>query len=115
MKSLKKKIPLENQDAVALANQYFSSKGIDLTDAERRALSIRLFKIAGEPADRDSRSCFGVYYYDSEMKADVASLAVRLRGDSYNGGWFHGMPCKRDKSFDEKNKDGVNLYAVTVA
>lgn len=115
MKTVKKKKikvgDLAKSDPIALAWRYLDST-IELNDKERHALSARLLAIAGEPADRDSRSCFGVYFYDHEAKALVADLGIRVRGDTYNGGFFHGMPCGRDCSFDHADS---NFYAVTTA
>ena len=75
----------------------------------------RLLAIAGPPAEIDSRICFGIKFYDSEEKAEAYAKVVRMQGDAYNGGWFHGMACGRDTSFDYVRKDGVKLYAVTTA
>lgn len=115
MKTVKKKKikvgDLAKSDPIALAWRYLDST-IELNDKERHALAARLLAIAGEPADRDSRSCFGVYFYDHEAKALVADLGIRVRGDTYNGGFFHGMPCGRDRSFDHADS---NFYAVTTA
>ena len=68
------------------------------------------------PVCHDSRICFGINYYATEVDADAAHKAVRARGDEYNGGWFHGMACGRAPEFDY-NDDvyGARLYAVTVA
>jgi hypothetical protein len=110
----KKKIKvgdLAKSDPIALAWRYLDST-IDLTREQQVTLSARLLAIAGEPADRDSRSCFGVYFYDHEAKALVADLGIRVRGDTYNGGFFHGMPCGRDSSFDTAEP---KLYSVTTA
>lgn len=76
----------------------------------------------------DSRICFGIYWFLSEEDAQAYAAYIRSRGDTYNGGWFHGMACGRDKSFDyavpadEKLSDGepvlpvgTLLYAVTTA
>jgi hypothetical protein len=113
--SKKKKVKvcdLATSDPIALAWRYLDSD-INLTDDQRTDLAHRLLVIAGEPADRDSRSCFGVYFYDHEAKALVADLGIRVRGDTYNGGFFHGMPCGRDRSFDTSKEP--KLYAVTTA
>lgn len=67
-----------------------------------------------KPYKIDSRICFGISYFDNEKDADTYAAHVRSLGLTYNGGWFHGMPCGRDKSFDHIEKDtGVQLYAVT--
>ena len=64
----------------------------------------------------DSRISFGIDYYDSEAEADAAGAVVRERGETYNGGWFDGMRCGRDRTFDCADREtGVRLYAVTRA
>jgi hypothetical protein len=68
-----------------------------------------------QPVKTDSRICFGIEYFDNETDADRFAIAVRERGDTYNGGWLHGMRCGRDKSFDHIDADLGQLYAVTVA
>ena len=60
----------------------------------------------------DQRICFGIAYFDSEENAAIANKEVTDRGDTYNGGMFHGMSCGRDKSWD-REEDGRKLYAVT--
>lgn len=62
----------------------------------------------------DSRTCFGIDYYDDEAEADEVGAKVTASGQTYNGGYFHGMKCGREKSRDIV-VDGVQLYAVTVA
>ncbi len=69
---------------------------------------------APEPVKRDSRICFGIAYFHTEADADTYAKIVRERGDTYNGGFFHGSPCGRDKSWDHVDPDtGKQLYAVT--
>lgn len=106
---------------------------VSLTVSQRRSLIQRLSRLAGKPKDIDSRICFGIEYYADETSADIADLVTRLQGNTYNGGWFHGMPCRRDPSLDyvvtQKHLDaakptdaliregvtaGTKLYAVTV-
>jgi hypothetical protein len=70
---------------------------------------------AGRPVEMDSRICFGIHFFDTEEKANFYGQAIRLRGDTYNGGYSHGASCGRDKSWDYVRKDGVKLYGVTVA
>jgi hypothetical protein len=105
----------------------------ELTKAQLHKLIERLAKKAGKPSDIDSRICFGIEFYDSEEKAGYATLITKLQGNTYNGGWFHGMACGRDTSFDYEVKQehldnarpsdslitqkvavGTKLYAVTV-
>lgn len=62
----------------------------------------------------DSRICFSIAFYASEDDANRAHEIGRQRGDTYNGGYFHGMACGRDKRWDHVDKDtGRQLYAVT--
>ena len=115
-----------------LANDYIKGK-IDLTPKQRDTLIERLAEKSGRPADIDSRICFGIEFYDSEEKAGYATLITKVQGNTYNGGWFHGMACGRDTSFDyvvtqetldrarphdalitQKIKAGTKLYAVTI-
>ena len=79
----------------------------------------------------DSRTCFGISFFLSEEEAQAYAAEVRERGETYNGGWFHGMACGRDETFDYVIKDedqsietrqgfpqlpvGTQLYAVTTA
>lgn len=106
---------------------------LDLTKAKMTSLIQRLAKARGPYKDMDSRICFGIEFYDSEEKANLGHIISRLMGNTYNGGWFHGMSCGRDTSFDyvvteehiksarpddalirEKVAVGTKLYAVTV-
>jgi hypothetical protein len=115
-----------------LAKDYISGK-IDLTPKQRGTLIQRLAKKSGKPSDIDSRICFGIEFYDSEEKAYYGTLITKVQGNTYNGGWFHGMACGRDTSFDyvvtqehlnnarpddalitQKVKAGTKLYAVTI-
>lgn len=69
---------------------------------------------APTPVKIDSRICFGIHYFASAKDADTYAAVVRKRGDTYNGGFFHGMACGRDKSFDYTDTEHGRLYAVTV-
>lgn len=114
-----------------IATDYIAGK-IDLKPNQKQTLIKRLAKLSGSPADIDSRICFGIHFYDSEEKARYATLITKVQGNTYNGGWFHGMPCGRDTSFDyivtqehlnsarpddalikQGIKVGTKLYAVT--
>lgn len=69
-----------------------------------------------EPVKIDSRICFGIYYFTSE--ADAQAYAKAHQGNTYNGGFFHGMPCGRDQTWDHVDCSagplkGTKLYAVT--
>lgn len=66
------------------------------------------------PVKHDGRICFGIMFFTSEEDAQLAASIVRKQGRTYNGGYFHGMPCGREKSRDYFDKElGVQLYAVT--
>ena len=119
------------QDPIKLAQSVLDGDKT-LTPTQRGTLLRQLAKVAGKPADIDSRICFGIEFFDSEDKAHAAHLVSRLQGNTYNGGWFHGMACGRDSSFDyvvkpehlanarpsdslitQKVKVGTKLFAVT--
>jgi len=65
------------------------------------------------PVKTDSRICFGIAWFASEEEANRYSQIVHKRGDTYNGGWYHGMACGRDRGFDYKDEQHGQLYAVT--
>lgn len=65
-----------------------------------------------KPVKHDGRICFGISYFTSEAAERYADDVVR-RGVTYNGGWFDGMPCGRDKTWDHVDKELGPLYAVT--
>jgi hypothetical protein len=65
------------------------------------------------PVRIDSRICFGIAYFATEAEADLYAADVVRRGVTYNGGWFDGMACGRDRSWDYTDADGRRLYAVT--
>jgi hypothetical protein len=78
-----------------------------------------------QPVMRDERISFGIKWFLSED--DAKAYAKAHSGATYNGGWFHGMACGRDKSWDLEVKAchherkeidpaipvGTKLYAVT--
>jgi hypothetical protein len=61
----------------------------------------------------DSRTCFGIAFFDNKDAAERYAKKVQKRGDTYNGGFFHGMACGRDESFDYVDAVRGQLYAVT--
>lgn len=67
-----------------------------------------------QPIKRDSRTCFGILFFATEADADLYAAAVKAQGQTYNGGFLHGMACGRDRAFDH-TVDGTTYYAVTVA
>ena len=65
------------------------------------------------PDKIDSRICFAINYFTSEVDADRFAADVVRRGITYNGGWFDGMPCGRDTTWDYTDDTLGKLYAVT--
>lgn len=65
------------------------------------------------PVKMDVRICFAISYFASEADADIFAKNVREQGVTYNGGYFDGMPCGRDKSWDHVDPALGPLYAVT--
>ena len=65
------------------------------------------------PVKIDSRICFGIMYFSTEADAAIYATHVREKGYTYNGGWFDGMPCGRDTSWDYEDQTLGRLYAVT--
>jgi hypothetical protein len=77
------------------------------------------------PVLRDERISFGIKWFLTEE--DAQAYAKAHSGATYNGGWFHGMSCGRDDSWDMEVKAwhhdrdkldrsipiGTKLYAVT--
>ena len=59
------------------------------------------------------RCSMSVAWFATEEEAEKFGAAIRASGASYNGGWFHGMPCGRDRGFDTV-KDGKKIYAITM-
>lgn len=53
----------------------------------------------------DSRSCFGLEWYDVEAEAAAPPSGT------VNGGFLHGMPCGRAPEFDTTEADGRKLFA----
>lgn len=66
------------------------------------------------PIKTSSRTCFGIEWFATEAEATARSETVRARGDRVNGGFYDGMSCGRDVSFDFTDNNGVRHYAVTV-
>lgn len=65
------------------------------------------------PVKIDSRICFAIAYFISEADALRYDDHVRAKGYTYNGGWFHGMPCGRETTWDYTDEKLGRLYAVT--
>jgi len=68
---------------------------------------------APKPVKLDVRICFAIGYYASEADAALAAAAGKARGDTYNGGYFDGMACGREKNWDYVDPVLGQLYAVT--
>jgi hypothetical protein len=66
-----------------------------------------------EYAKYDSRICFGIAYFTTEADADRYAAHVHEQGRTYNGGYFHGMSCGREKKWDHVDPKLGQLYAVT--
>jgi dienelactone hydrolase len=66
-----------------------------------------------EPVKVDSRICFSIKYFAAEADADAYAAWVRKQGITYNGGFFHGMSCGRDTTWDHVDPKLGQLYAVT--
>lgn len=68
-----------------------------------------------KPIKTEGRICFGIAWFDNEEDAATYHKHVRSTGHTYNGGYFHGMPCGRESRFDYFDKElNKQLYAVTM-
>ena len=72
-----------------------------------------VLKTSNKVLKSDGRICFGIEWFGSEEDAMERDKEVRAAGRSYNGGFFHGMSCGRDSSFDYEDKELGKLFAVT--
>jgi len=63
-----------------------------------------------KPHHRDIRICFAIAYFTTE---DDAGAFARATPGTYNGGYSHGMPTGRDRSWDYTGDDGVQYFATT--
>jgi hypothetical protein len=61
-----------------------------------------------QPVKIESRIAFGISYFATEAEAEEYAAEVEKQRRTYNGGFFHGMPCGRAKQFDHEG-----LFAVT--
>ena len=64
-------------------------------------------------AKRDSRICFGIAFFKTEEEADRYAKFMGVSGRTYNGGYFHGTSCGREKDRDIVDAELGQLYAVT--
>lgn len=78
-----------------------------MSRAKRNALALP------KPVKFDSRICFSIAYFNTEADAATYAADVRRRGATYNGGWFHGMSCGRDTTWDHVDPALGPLFAVT--
>jgi len=66
------------------------------------------------PVKTDVRICFGIHWFATEKDAEIWGNHSFKSGNYYNGGYYHGRPCGRDKSWDYTDKDtGESFYAAT--
>ena len=84
------------------------SKWIDPLTAAERAEWNRLEK----EGRFDGRIAFSMRYYTDEKDAERFGELSSKMGNTYNGGWFHGMSCGREKQFDHEI-DGVKWFAAS--
>jgi len=70
-------------------------------------------EVAPKAVEAEGRICFGISFFATEEDAETYAAIVHERGDTYNGGFFHGMACGRASRFDRVREDGTKLYAVT--
>lgn len=70
-------------------------------------------RVVPQPVKTSSRTCFGIAYFTREVDAEVFAAEVARTGQTYNGGFFHGMACGRDKGWDYVDASLGQLYAVT--
>jgi hypothetical protein len=62
----------------------------------------------------ESRISFAIRWFATEAEAIEFAAYVAETGQTYNGGWFHGMPCGRNRGFDVVDEDGNTIeFAVT--
>lgn len=87
----------------------------ELSREESEALQHELHTAAGYRAFTKHHICHGVHYYLTEENAILAGLAVRLRNERVIGGFYHGMQCGRDVTFDHVDKQYGLVFGVTVA
>ncbi len=67
------------------------------------------------PFKTSSRTCFGIAYFTTEATASEYARHIEKSGDTYNGGYMHGVACGRDTSWDYTDTSGRKLYAVTTS
>ena len=66
-----------------------------------------------KPVKNERRICFAIAYFQTEEDAQRYSEWVKEQGFTYNGGFYHGRPCGREKSWDYQDSTLGMLFAVT--
>lgn len=67
------------------------------------------------PVRHESRTCFGLLWFEFESDADQYGEAVRKGGGTVNGGFEDGQPCGRASQFDmDEPVLGFRIYAVRI-
>jgi hypothetical protein len=64
-------------------------------------------------AKYQSGNATAVWFFKEEADADAFAASVKAAGATYNGGYFHGKPCGREKERDHTDQHGVRWFAVT--
>ena len=65
-------------------------------------LRSRSGKLAENATDQESRICFGIIWFETEEEAIEYGQLMNALGVTYNGGFYHGMPCGRDSTWDNE-------------
>lgn len=76
-------------------------------------LSMATESVASRAVRREERICFGLAWFADEADANAYAAEVKAAGNTYNGGFFHGMPCGRESHFDYNDPERGRLYAVS--
>ncbi len=66
-----------------------------------------------KPVKTEGRAAFRIAWFATDADARAYGERVKLQGNRYNGGYFDGMPCGRDVTFDYDDPTLGRLYAVT--
>lgn len=78
-----------------------------LTKAERAE-----YNKLHDKAEIDSRICLSIAYFRIERDAERFGQLSAKAGNTYNGGWFHGMICGREEGRDY-GEGAERKYAAT--
>ena len=82
-------------------------------ELKRAEAQARAWRLLAKAIEQEGRICFGLAWYGTETEAEEAAKAVQEAGHTYNGGYFHGMPCGREKQFDYDHPQAGRRYAVS--